>query len=79
MTQVSLTHLRWMCRRGMLELDFLFERFVDRDYLTLSENNQVLFHEMLNEDDPTLFAWLMGHEVPDERFQQLVATIRQSS
>lgn len=35
--------LRWACRRGMLELDVLFEPFVDQAYDELSEEQKRYF------------------------------------
>ena len=34
----SKSQIRWQCRRGMLELDFLFERFVNNHFDELSDD-----------------------------------------
>ncbi len=68
--------LRWMCRRGMLELDVLFERFIDRGgYQKLSKKEQALFEVMLQEPDPVLYNWLLGSEKPQERYASLIRLI----
>lgn len=54
--------LKWACRRGMLELDVLFEPFVDEAYDALSTENKVIFQRLLTCEDPDLFAWFMGHQ-----------------
>lgn len=54
--------LRWACRRGMLELDILFEPFVDEAYDDLSDQNKAIFERLLVCQDPDLFAWFMGHK-----------------
>lgn len=46
-------------RRGMLELDFIFERFLNHHYDQLSENDKQLFMRLLNEEDPVLYDWLV--------------------
>lgn len=58
----SKARLRWACRRGMLELDVLFRPFVDEAYDDLSEPDKRIFQRLLEGEDPTLFAWVMGHE-----------------
>ena len=69
--------LRWQCRRGMLELDDLFMRFLDQEYDRLSLADQVAFERLLTEVDPLLQAWLMGQAEPeDAETRRLVALIR---
>ena len=51
------------CRRGMLELDFIFQRFLENHYEQLSLDQKALFSELLNEEDPTLYDWLVT-EIP---------------
>jgi len=68
--------LKWACRRGMLELDVLFEPFVDEAYDALDDSQKFVFQRLLACEDPELFAWFMGHEVcPDEEFKAMVALI----
>ena len=55
-----MTHIRWQCRRGMLELDFIFERFLNTRYAALSSEKKLLFERLLKEDDPVLFDWLVA-------------------
>lgn len=54
--------LKWACRRGMLELDVLLRPFVDVAWDELNYQEKVLFEQFLTEDDPDLYAWLMGHQ-----------------
>ena len=71
--------LRWKCRRGMLELDVLFERFLNQGYDQLSHAEQELFELLLEEPDPVIYNWLLGHEQPEAKFVELVAKIRTES
>lgn len=71
--------LRWQCRRGMLELDLLLERFMEVGYPQLDADECVLFAQFLESPDPVLHDWFMGHSVPeDPRVRALVARIRDS-
>ena len=56
------SRLLWACRRGMLELDVLFEPFVKEAYDQLPAHQQRAFERLLTCDDPDLFAWFMGHK-----------------
>lgn len=68
--------LRWMCRRGMLELDVIFERFLDRHgFEKLSAADQALFLDLLEQPDPVLYSWLLGYEPVEEKYVDLVACI----
>lgn len=59
--------LRWACRRGMLELDVLFMPFVEEAYDLLSVKDKQVFERLLEEQDPELFAWFMGHKVCEDK------------
>ena len=75
----TLERLRWQCRRSMLELDLLFERFVlEGHYQKLSEEQKELFGQLLEKDDPTLLEWATGKEEPEDiNIRELVTLIRQ--
>ncbi len=63
-------YFRWRCRRGMKELDFILNRFLDAEYKTLSTSKKVLFNDMLAEEDMLLWYWLSGKSKPEmERIQ----------
>lgn len=61
-TQKRLNRLKWACRRGMLELDVLFEPFVEKGFPDLDDDGKLVFERLLTCDDPDLFAWFMGHQ-----------------
>lgn len=62
----NLGHLRWKCRRGMLELDVIFERFLEKGYDTLSSSQRLAFDHLLEQADPKLYLWLLEHETPQD-------------
>ncbi len=74
---MNIARVRWACRRGMLELDVIFQPFVDAHYENLSEQDKAIFVRLLECEDPELFAWFMGHEdCPDPELAQMVITVR---
>ncbi len=55
-----LQRVRWRCRRGLLELDILFERFVDTYYAKLTESERQTFDELLDMADNPLWDLISG-------------------
>lgn len=69
--------LFWHCRRGMLELDLLLQTFLEKQIDGLCEKEISAFESLLENTDPTLFSWLMGHEEPiDKELKEIVKRIR---
>ena len=59
--------LHWACRRGMLELDVLLGNFLEEAYSQLPDDDKNRFILLLDQPDPNLFAWIMGHEEPEDK------------
>ena len=69
--------LRWQCRRGMLELDFVLERYLDTHYDSADEAEKLLFKELLTAQDPELQVWILnGEPHPHAEVQALITKIR---
>ncbi|ATW01650.1 hypothetical protein CCU22_00145 [Candidatus Legionella polyplacis] len=68
--------IKWRCRRGILELDLIFRKFVNNN-ISLLSNKQLFFFEILiNYDDQVLFDWFMGYKFPsDKNIQNIIETI----
>ena len=66
----NLNYIRWKCRRGMLELDLLLERFLETHYEKLSLEDQKIFEELLELPDPVLYAYTMHTELPRKKTWQ---------
>lgn len=76
-TELEIRRLRWQCRRGMLELDFLLERYLDQRYAAAPVKERVLFQDLLGLQDPLLNEWLVtGSSEPEPKYRQLVSTLR---
>lgn len=73
----ELSRLRWRCRRGMRELDRLFERYLDRAWREAPTAEREVFLRLLDIEDDRLWHWFMGHEMPsDAELDTLVQRIR---
>jgi antitoxin CptB len=70
----EIAHLRWHCRRGMLELDLLLLPFLEKKYPDLSEQEKLLFEQLLACEDQDLYDWLVKKEEPNNK--QLLSIIR---
>lgn len=65
--------LRWSCRRGMKELDVLLEPFVEHVYDTLDDAERRAFCALVELEDPVLYVYLVGREVPADPAQAAMA------
>lgn len=69
--------LTWHCRRGMLELDVILQRFLTCHLNQLTDDEITAFEHLLTAQDPDLYAWLMGYEMPvDKELRDIVAVIQ---
>lgn len=74
--ELSKSKIRWQCRRGMLELDYLLQRFVDDYYDSLSMEEKATFASLLQSDDPMLWDWLVEeHAHPKEDVNAIIQKI----
>ncbi|HEX6928436.1 MAG TPA: succinate dehydrogenase assembly factor 2 [Gammaproteobacteria bacterium] len=62
----DIARLRWLCRRGMKELDVLLERYLERDFPVATAMEQHAFRELLECQDPVLWDYVMEHDQPQE-------------
>lgn len=69
-----MNHLRWKCRRGMLELDILLNQFLQLGYQQLDAPAQKDFNRLLEYSDTMLLSLLMGQTSASDR---AIATIIQ--
>lgn len=63
LTRAERDRLRWRSlRRGLLELDLLFERFLNNDFDRLSDAEQRAFARLVDEEDYVLWDRLQTAE-----------------
>ena len=63
--------IRWDCRRGMLELDFIFEQFIKYGLDKLTTDELQDFQIFLDNQDPDLFAWFLGYQTPEKEHDKV--------
>lgn len=69
--------LRWHCRRGVKELDIIFETYLTNHYDSADPTEQLKFSQLLELEDPTLLAMLIGNTNPvDTQQLNLVKKLR---
>ena len=69
--------VRWHCRRGLLELDLILGRFVERYYEGLDEEGRSIFQELLARPDNDLLDWALGRSAPGEaRYRRIIELLR---
>ncbi len=56
--------IKWHCRRGLLELDLVLERFVARYLDALNPDQTAVFKELLAYEDNDLLDMVMGRAEP---------------
>jgi antitoxin CptB len=75
----DLDRIRWHCRRGLLELDLILARFMDRQYESLDGEGRALFRELLEHPDNDLLDWVLGRSAPPEaRYRRVLELLRGS-
>ena len=72
--------LQWKCRRGMKELDLVLLDYLHQRYSAAAAAEQQAFESLLEQQDPTLFAYLTGRERPaDEHQRHVIDALRRTT
>ncbi len=56
--------LHWKCRRGMKEMDILFEHYLYQHYQTADAAHQAAFAAMCDMQDPVIADYLFERDTP---------------
>jgi antitoxin CptB len=73
--------IRWHCRRGMLELDIVLTRFLERHFDNLSQGELKAFTELLDYPDNDLWDVVSGQFQPSNiatDMHRVIGLLRQS-
>jgi antitoxin CptB len=74
MDRVALERLRWKCRRGLLELDLVLERFLKQD---LGREDVKRLGELLDLPDNEIWSIISGRsDAYEPRLRGIVARLR---
>ena len=73
----ELDRVRWHCRRGLLELDIMLERFNGRHLAALAPDALRRYQELLELADNDLFDMIMRRsDAPAPEYDDIVALLR---
>ncbi len=63
--QDKIKKLHWKCRRGMKEMDILFEHYLYQYYQSADTAHQQAFEAMCDMQDPVIADYLFERSQPD--------------
>jgi len=63
--------------RGLKEMDLLLGGFAARHIADFSMEELAMYDALLEENDPNLYAWIIGREAPPEEHQTSVMKMLQ--
>lgn len=73
----ELNKLRWRCRRGTRELDWMLVRYLENRFLLAGDREQQAFLQLLELEDSELIRYLLGEQMPSNlELQDVVAMVR---
>ncbi|QOJ20192.1 MAG: succinate dehydrogenase assembly factor 2 [Gammaproteobacteria bacterium] len=70
---------RWRCRRGLLELDIVLQRFMDQYYVQLDQQGLEQFERLLSLPDNDLWDLISERKTLDDRSLQTVLELLKKS
>jgi len=75
--RVRLERLRWHCRRALLELDIVFQRYWQKVGDDVVEEDQTALERLLEMEDHDLWRLVSGaSETSDPQLQEMVGKLR---
>ena len=73
----ELSRLRWLCRRGMKELDVIMSTYLERHYTAAGSDEKAQFESLLEMQDPELYNLRLGRiDAPDPALEPLLELLR---
>ena len=73
------SHLIWRCRRGIKEMDIIFQDFIKNSYDQLSNSNKNAFSKLLDQQDLDILNWIIGKDSPkDSELAEIISIIKSS-
>ncbi|MBL8477896.1 MAG: succinate dehydrogenase assembly factor 2, partial [Sterolibacteriaceae bacterium] len=78
--KARINRLKWHCRRALLELDLVFDRFWERYEDSLDEQGDAVLEGLLELEDHDLWALVSGRESTDDpRRAAMIERLREVS
>ncbi len=76
----EMSRLKWLCRRGMKELDVVLTRYLEQHYAAAAATDQAQFRQLLQLPDPELYNLLLGRDAATSpECERLLQRLRGSS
>ena len=75
----ELERARWRCRRGLLELDIILQRFMDEHYMQLGEAELQQFETLLSLSDKDLWDMIAAKKMVADKGLEPVLHLLQKS
>ncbi|MDV6346442.1 succinate dehydrogenase assembly factor 2 [Nitrosomonas sp. Is35] len=70
---------RWRCRRGLLELDIILQRFMDQHYAQLDQQGLEQFERLLSLPDNDLWDLIAAKQINRDSDLQAILELLQKS
>lgn len=78
--KARINRLKWHCRRALLELDLVFDRFWERHEIDLDAQGETALERLLELEDHELWALVSGRDVTDDpQMKTMIERLRQVS
>ncbi len=61
------SRIKWKCRRGLLELDIIFEKFCSTVLPAMDGEKKRLFFVFLDTPDQVLMDWVFTQALPEDK------------
>ena len=75
-SETSSARLRWLCRRGMKELDIVLLRYLDRRYEVAPPPERAAFRQLLSHEDPEIWGWMIAQFPVPPSYADVVEHLR---
>ncbi|MCF8199265.1 MAG: succinate dehydrogenase assembly factor 2 [Sulfuritalea sp.] len=78
--KARINRLKWHCRRALLELDLVFDRFWERYEENLDEQGEAALERLLELQDHDLWALVSGRVATDDpKIETMIERLREVS
>ena len=62
--------------RGCKETDFLLGKFAEDKITSLNDNELLVYKDLIEEYDGTIYDWIVGRSIADKKYQGLIDKIK---
>ena len=75
-SNLELSKIKWRCRRGTKELDFLLLVYFNQKYTTAEQEDKEAFLRLLELQDPSIIDYFAKpKKIKDEKIQKVISDI----